>query len=105
MEKEFFLRTERLWEAAEEAKKREIEDELEETKDLPKEFGTFKPLAAHGKNTGISSLERRAGIYHNSFYNALKNGRMTMETLIKISRYSKVSIDYLVGLSDEKFLR
>ena len=58
-----------------------------------------------GSNYGFTAIERATGIYHNTLYRALNgNGNLTVHTLIKISEYTGVSIDYLLGLDDRKFL-
>lgn len=101
----------RLLEAAEEAKKREIEEEIQEREKFKSlhpditQYGENKPLAAHGKNSGIITLERRLGIYHNSFYRAYKGiSNLELKNMIKLAQYTGVSIDYLLGLDDRKFL-
>lgn len=59
----------------------------------------------NGKNYGFVSIERAMGIYHNSLYRALNgNGNLTINTLIRLAKYTGVSIDYLLGLDSRKFL-
>ena len=58
-----------------------------------------------GSNYGFTAIERATGIYHNTLYRALNgNGNLTINTLIRISNYTGISIDYLLGLDDRKFL-
>lgn len=83
----------RLLEAINEARKRE-KAENPELKD---------PF--HGVNLGFTSIERQIGIHHYSLYKALNgNGNLTVNTLIKLAEYTGVSIDYLLGLDDRKYL-
>lgn len=58
-----------------------------------------------GSNYGFKAIERATGIYHNTLYRALNgNGNLTINTLIRIANYTGISIDYLLGLDDRKFL-
>jgi hypothetical protein len=83
----------RLLEAIEEARNRD----RRENPDRPEPWG--------GKNYGFVSIERATGIYHNSLYRALNgNGNLTINTLIRLTNYTGVSIDYLLGLDSRKFL-
>lgn len=83
----------RLLEAIEEARKRD----RRENPDRPEPW--------NGKNYGFVSIERAMGIYHNSLYRPLNgNGNLTINTLIRLAKYTGVSIDYLLGLDSQKFL-
>lgn len=58
-----------------------------------------------GINKGYQRLEDDLGLYRYSLKRALKGtGNLTVHTLIKLADYTGVSIDYLLGLSDRKFL-
>lgn len=89
--KEIYTVKSRLLEAISEARNREKPEDPD--------------LNFRGENFGFKSLERELGIYHNTLYRALNGtGNLTIHTLIKISDYTGVSIDYLLGLSDNKYL-
>ena len=58
-----------------------------------------------GINKGYQRLEDDLGLYRYSLKRALKGtGNLTVHTLIKLADYTGVSIDYLLGLSDNKYL-
>ena len=58
-----------------------------------------------GINKGYQRLENDLGLYRYSLKRALKGtGNLTVHTLIKLADYTGVSIDYLLGLSDNKYL-
>lgn len=105
--RECLIIKERLLEAAAAAKEREISEDLEELKKHPelKEFGNYKPLSAYGQNTGKISLERKCGIKATSFYKVVcGHSNFSLKKLKIIADYTGVSIDYLLGLSDNKYL-
>ena len=58
-----------------------------------------------GINKGYQRLEDDLGLYRYSLKRALKGtGNLTVHTLIKLADYTGISIDYLLGLSDNKYL-
>jgi transcriptional regulator with XRE-family HTH domain len=61
----------------------------------------IKKLAKE-KNTSVKSVLETCNINRNFMYDIKKGSTPSSEVLLKLANYFNVSVDYLLGLTDEK---
>lgn len=58
-----------------------------------------------GKGYGYTTFINEIGMYRSTFTNVIYNGKdFSSETLYRIAETTNVSIDWLFGLSDRKYI-
>lgn len=65
-------------------------------------YARLLELMKERNTNSFYSLSQNTGVHKNTFYNWKTSKNPTIETLIKLSDYFGVSIDYLIGRSESK---